>query len=500
MRKILPLVVLFVSLQSMAQDSMVRTMGSDTMRTPKIVKDHYTVSGGLLGAANFSRFGISGTNPGNIKYSFKLGWSAGVWLNFPFGKGVSFEPQGMYSEYNYSPNVNTGAQFQGKIKYFSVPLLFKIHAGPAFAFTVGPQFDFLNDTKDTYGNLYKTDFTSNSVSGSAGFEIAPHSAVSIFGRYVFGFTNMRDATGNPSTTMKYRNNNIQAGLKLKLFGKHVRADSDGDGLIDMNDKCPTVVGLERYKGCPIPDTDGDGINDEVDKCPGQAGTAKYNGCPIPDTDGDGINDEVDKCPSQPGTAKYNGCPIPDTDGDGINDEMDKCPTEKGTAKYNGCPVPDKDGDGVNDDMDLCPDKAGPASSKGCPVEQVVVQITADFKNILFDNGKATIRPESDSVLSRTAKVMVEQIPNSNLYIDGYTDNVGNAAYNKKLSKARAQSVANALIKNGVDAARVVARGFGKENPICDNKTAEGKQCNRRVEVVIRNIDQKESKKSIKVNN
>ena len=209
---------------------------------------------------------------------------------------------------------------------------------------------------------------------------------------------------------------------------------------------------------------------------------------------------MDKCPGKAGIAKYNGCPIPDTDGDGVNDEQDKCPAVAGLPKYNGCPIPDTDGDGVNDELDLCPDKAGPASSKGCPVEQVVVQITADFKNILFDNNKSTIRHESDSVLTRTAKVMVEQIPNSNLYIDGYTDNVGNAAFNKKLSKARAQAVANALIKNGVDPSRVIARGFGKENPICDNKTPEGKQCNRRVEVVIRNIDQKESQKSIKVNN
>jgi len=499
MRKLLPALILMVSMQSFAQDSSMTSPRQDSLVVPKIVKDHYTVSGGLLGAVNFSKFNTSGTNPGNVKYSFKPGWSAGVWLSFPLGNAVSFEPQGMYSEYNYSPNVNTGAQFQGRIRYFSVPALFKFHVAPAFAITLGPQFDFLNDSKDVYGNRFKTDFTSNSISGSAGFEVAPRSTLSIFARYIYGFTNM-NASKTVNTGIKYRNGDIQAGLKLKLFGRHIPADSDGDGLDDKADKCPTVVGLQRYQGCPIPDTDADGINDEMDKCPNQAGTAKYNGCPIPDTDKDGINDEQDKCPTQAGTAKYNGCPIPDTDGDGINDEQDKCPSQAGTAKYNGCPIPDTDGDGVNDEMDLCPDKAGPASSKGCPVDQVVVQITADFKNILFDNGKATIRPESDSVLARAAAVINSQIPNSNLYIDGYTDNVGNAAFNKRLSKARAQAVANALIKNGVAASRVVARGFGKDNPICDNKTAEGRQCNRRVEVIIRNVDQKESQKSIKVNN
>ena len=181
------------------------------------------------------------------------------------------------------------------------------------------------------------------------------------------------------------------------------------------------------------------------------------------------------------------------------DKEDKCPTVAGVAQYNGCPVPDTDKDGLNDVEDLCPNEPGPASSKGCPVEKVVVQITADFKNILFDYGKATIRSESDAVIVRAAGVMNEQISNSYFYIDGYTDNKGSVAYNKKLSKARAQAVADALIRSGVDKSRVVVRGFGKDNPICDNKTDEGRQCNRRVEVVIRNVNQKEEQKSIKVN-
>jgi outer membrane protein OmpA-like peptidoglycan-associated protein len=95
--------------------------------------------------------------------------------------------------------------------------------------------------------------------------------------------------------------------------------------------------------------------------------------------------------------------------------------------------------------------------------------------------------------------MNKQIGNSNFYIDGYTDSKGSVAYNKKLSKARAQAVANALIANGIDKSRIVVRGFGKDNPICDNKTEEGRQCNRRVEVVIRNVNQKEEQRSIKVN-
>ncbi len=290
---------------------------------------------------------------------------------------------------------------------------------------------------------------------------------------------------------------LHVGIHFGIpYKKKIKPDTDKDGVYDDVDKCPLVAGLKRYQGCPIPDTDGDGINDEEDSCVSVAGLPRYHGCPIPDTDRDGVNDEEDSCVNVPGLAQFHGCP--DTDGDGIPDPQDKCPTVAGVIKYQGCPIPDTDGDGVNDDEDLCPNQPGPTSSKGCPVEQIAVQITADFKNILFDFGKSTIRPESEDIIMRAAKTMNEQIPNSNFYIDGYTDNIGSVARNRKLSKARAQAVADALVKGGIDKSRVIARGFGKENPKCDNKTDEGRQCNRRVEVVIRNIDQKQEKQGVKL--
>ena len=57
-------------------------------------------------------------------------------------------------------------------------------------------------------------------------------------------------------------------------------DRDGDGVLDADDKCPTVKGFARYQGCPIPDTDGDGINDEEDKGPTRVGPASNQGCPV----------------------------------------------------------------------------------------------------------------------------------------------------------------------------------------------------------------------------
>ncbi len=234
---------------------------------------------------------------------------------------------------------------------------------------------------------------------------------------------------------------------------------------------------------PPPDTDGDGILDNVDKCPTVPGLAKYEGCPVPDTDKDGINDEQDKCPDVPGLAKYEGCPIPDTDKDGINDEEDKCPTEAGVARYQGCPVPDTDKDGLNDEEDKCPNLAGPRENQGCPVISEEVRKRVDYaaSNILFVTGSARLQSKSNKGLNEVAQIMNEN-PEMQLSIDGHTDNVGNDASNQKLSEARAASVKAYLISKGVDESRVTSAGHGETMPVADNKTAAGRQKNRRVEL------------------
>lgn len=66
--------------------------------------------------------------------------------------------------------------------------------------------------------------------------------------------------------------------------------------------------IEPVKIDSLADTDGDGIRDVVDKCPGHKGTAKYGGCPVPDSDGDGVNDDADKCPFVEGPVTNSGCP------------------------------------------------------------------------------------------------------------------------------------------------------------------------------------------------
>jgi outer membrane protein OmpA-like peptidoglycan-associated protein len=236
---------------------------------------------------------------------------------------------------------------------------------------------------------------------------------------------------------------------------------------------------------PPKDTDNDGILDDVDKCPTVPGVAKYEGCPVPDTDKDGINDDNDKCPTVPGLAKYQGCPIPDTDNDGINDEEDKCPTEPGVARYAGCPVPDRDKDGINDEEDKCPDVFGVAAMQGCPEisEEVTKTVGYAAKNVYFATGSTKLLSKSYKPLDDLVKVLNDN-KSLKLKIDGHTDNVGNDDANMKLSDGRAASVKKYLVSKGISADRLESEGYGETMPVADNKTSAGRTKNRRVEMKV----------------
>jgi OmpA-OmpF porin, OOP family len=231
-------------------------------------------------------------------------------------------------------------------------------------------------------------------------------------------------------------------------------DTDKDGISDSLDKCPTVPGLAKYQGCPVPDTDKDGINDEEDKCPNVFGLARYQGCPVPDTDKDGINDEDDKCPTVPGLARYQGCPLVDTDNDGVPDEEDKCPTQPGPKENNGCPV---------------------------IKEEVKKKVDYAANNILFATGKYVLLAKSFKGLDEVTQILKDN-PDLKLSIDGHTDNVGADAFNQKLSENRANAVRNYFVKKDIDASRLTAAGHGKTQPAADNKTSAGRAKNRRVEM------------------
>jgi outer membrane protein OmpA-like peptidoglycan-associated protein len=105
------------------------------------------------------------------------------------------------------------------------------------------------------------------------------------------------------------------------------------------------------------------------------------------------------------------------------------------------------------------------------------------QGILFETGKADIRPESTPTLKNIGQTLKEHA-DLKVLIEGHTDNVGKAADNQKLSEARAQAVKQAIVKEyGIDDARVTVKGYGDAKPVGDNKTPEGRQNNRRVELV-----------------
>jgi outer membrane protein OmpA-like peptidoglycan-associated protein len=105
-------------------------------------------------------------------------------------------------------------------------------------------------------------------------------------------------------------------------------------------------------------------------------------------------------------------------------------------------------------------------------------------SILFDTGSAVMRPESQPAVAEIAKVLTGD-PKLSLEIVGHTDNTGTPAGNEKLSAARAQAVVTQLVQvHGIAPARLKARGAGQSEPIAPNTTDEGRQKNRRVELVV----------------
>ena len=88
------------------------------------------------------------------------------------------------------------------------------------------------------------------------------------------------------------------------------------------------------------------------------------------------------------------------------------------------------------------------------------------------------------MLNEVVKLM-QEYPDNNILIEGHTDSYGSDAYNKRLSEKRAQSVYDMLVsKYSVDSKRLSAIGYGEEKPMADNKTAAGREQNRRVEIII----------------
>ena len=110
-------------------------------------------------------------------------------------------------------------------------------------------------------------------------------------------------------------------------------------------------------------------------------------------------------------------------------------------------------------------------------------------DILFDTGKADIKPAAADNITKMADIL-KKYPENVLAIEGYTDSTGSDAVNAALSQKRADAVKNELVNRGVPAATISTSGKGEANPVGDNKTNDGRRQNRRVEI---NITVDESK-------
>ncbi len=271
-------------------------------------------------------------------------------------------------------------------------------------------------------------------------------------------------------------------------------DLDRDGVLDKDDLCPTIPGEIDLEGCPreenlakgIRDIDGDGVSDDNDLCPYQPGLVRYQGCN--DRDGDSVWDHLDACPSLSGSADNYGCPANhssqeiDSDGDGVVDQLDKCVYTPGEPKLLGCP--DSDHDGISDIMDHCPYIYGVKTKNGCPME-VGEARRISVEVIEFDTGASTIRSRYFPMLDRLAYELRFN-ENFHLQLEGHTDAEGNDLLNYQLSQRRAFAVQKYLMERGLEKGRMSITYYGESRPKATNSQEDGKQRNRRTELVLIN--------------
>jgi outer membrane protein OmpA-like peptidoglycan-associated protein len=260
------------------------------------------------------------------------------------------------------------------------------------------------------------------------------------------------------------------------------ADTDGDGLRDGEE-------VNIYKTDPLKtDSDGDSLKDGE-----EANTFKTSGNRS-DSDDDGLNDGEE-------VHKYKTDPLrKDTDDDGLTDgdEVSKQQTDPLKA--------DTDVDGLKDGDEVATHQTHPlkADTDGGsvydgqeitngtnpldknddvpkpPPPPIEIGKAIILEGITFATGKATIEPGSEETLLQALKTLREN-PSIAVEVRGYTDNVGKASTNRQLSQRRAEAVRNWLIRFGILAIRLTAKGYGQEDPIGDNATVEGRSKNRRIE-------------------
>ncbi|PKN72517.1 MAG: hypothetical protein CVU50_06565 [Candidatus Cloacimonetes bacterium HGW-Cloacimonetes-3] len=236
-----------------------------------------------------------------------------------------------------------------------------------------------------------------------------------------------------------------------------KIDTDGDGLMDVDE-------VQKYRtDINKKDTDGDGLSDGDE-------VMKYRTDPlVADTDKDGISDglEINQYKTDPLKA--------DTDGDGLDDYA-----EIMTHRTNPLKI-DTDGGSMNDGAEIKFGK-NPLDPKDDLLDMTKGKKVV-LEGIMFESAKATIRPESKTILTKVYESL-QANPDVTVIIAGHTDSVGGEDSNRSLSLRRAQAVKDWLVDKGVDSARIKVIGKGEAEPIASNDTSDGRAKNRRIEFEI----------------
>lgn len=429
-----------------------------------------------------TEFGIAIGELNGIDYTFS-NWSTSL---IPADVRLIFSPS---KSPDVSPYFYTGLTL----------LHWKINDLPT---TVSP-----NKTKDTGWNL--------AIPVGLGIEINLGNEVllDINGNYTYAKTDDLNYFNNPTANDGY----FDFGIGLTFVMSSANDDDDNDGLTNIFEKefgtNPVEFDsdfdglgdgeeLNLFKTDPlINDTDRDGLNDydEVKIFMTDPNSADSDGDDIldadeikvyntnpnnRDTDGDNLTDgyEINNYYTNPILA--------DTDSDGLSDGDE-------IKIYNTDPLnSDTDGDGILDGDEILIHKTDPLKNENknsevannkldSPITSTSIESLDEnsaLLDITFDSGKSEIKKESELFLYNTLQELNEN-PNLKIEIRGFTDNVGSVTSNKKLSQERADAVKIWLVKKGIDALRIKAIGLGIENPIADNSTEEGRNKNRRIELI-----------------
>ncbi len=295
-----------------------------------------------------------------------------------------------------------------------------------------------------------------------------------------GDTARVDEEGNPLPA--FRNPDVDflwdVALGVKVFlGRRV--------LLRADFRYAMVVGDGTEAGTTL---DGETIPDRWDHLQTTAGVAVLIGGRVPDVDSDrdGIIDREDYCPyeseDKDGFEDGDGCVDPDNDGDGAVDKMDTCPNEPET---------------LNEfrDLDGCPDEAplppppqilveAPPPVPLPPPPQPSVETIRRFSGVIeglrFQPDSVDFTPESFTPLNQAAAVLKEY-PSLRVEVSGHASAEGDEAHNRDLSQRRAEAVARYLTNLGVGAERLLAVGYGEDQPLTDNTSPASRERNRRVE-------------------